>query len=356
MSNPLQRRRAITRPLLAVSLLATSCLPVRTRPPEYGRESTYAFDTSQWRLSNGLRVTLIPDPQSQLVTMSLRFPVGAALEPTTARGVAHLAEHIAFLQPSSELNQTIAQMHAAHAVYSNASTSLDATQYISRFAPAELSAMVTTEALRWSPGQCLQVPEVDFIKERDIVINELLQRADEADVNEAITAAIWPAQHPYLRRIGGTPLQVGALTLNVVCAFIADNITAGNASLIFSGPVTESQIRSALAPWSKLASQAPNRTDVQKAFDTLDIQTQEKAPREVNASVETNTIMAAWPLPTDHVKLAQAQMIAHLLAVHVESVSDELDAEVSLRVVGGEHGRFAVIVIAAARLTKRFLI
>jgi predicted Zn-dependent peptidase len=280
--------------------------------------------------------------------MSLRFPVGAALEPATARGVAHLAEHIAFLQPSGEPNQTIAQMHAGHAAYSNASTSLDATQYISRFAQSELSAMVTAEALRWSPGQCLQVREVDFIKERDIVINELSQRADDADVNEAIMAAIWPAQHPYLRRIGGTSLQVDALTLTAVCAFIAENITVGNASLIFSGPVTESQIRSALAPWSKLASQKPNGNNVHKAFGIPDIQTETKVPRQVSASVETNTIIAAWPLPTDPIKLAQAQMIAHLLAVHVESLSDEVDAEVSLRVVGGEHGRFAVIVIAAA--------
>lgn len=47
-------------------------------------------------MRNGLVVVLAPDDESDLVTVDMRYFVGAADEPEGKTGLAHLAEHLTF--------------------------------------------------------------------------------------------------------------------------------------------------------------------------------------------------------------------------------------------------------------------
>src|SRR5882724_10190713 len=48
---------------------------------------------TEYRLANGLRVLLFPDPSKQTMTVNMTYLVGSAVEDYGETGMAHLLEH-----------------------------------------------------------------------------------------------------------------------------------------------------------------------------------------------------------------------------------------------------------------------
>src|SRR5688572_12236276 len=65
------------------------------RPPEAEKVRTVE-GVSEYRLPNGLRVLLIPDPSAARVGVSLTVFVGSRHEGAGEAGMAHLLEHMLF--------------------------------------------------------------------------------------------------------------------------------------------------------------------------------------------------------------------------------------------------------------------
>ncbi|MSP63165.1 MAG: insulinase family protein [Myxococcales bacterium] len=101
-------------------------------------------------LPNGLRVVALPDPAATLVEVDLRFSVGARHDPPGRRGLAHLVEHLTFLEraradPENRpeyRDEPVDAALARLAIGNNAFTTYDATHYMALAAPASLEALV----------------------------------------------------------------------------------------------------------------------------------------------------------------------------------------------------------------------
>ena len=53
---------------------------------------------TEFVLANGMRVVALPDPEAPLVEVDLRFAAGAKEDPPGKQGLAHLVEHLTFLE------------------------------------------------------------------------------------------------------------------------------------------------------------------------------------------------------------------------------------------------------------------
>jgi zinc protease len=194
----------------------------------------FRVNYATYTMRNGLTVVLAPDEESNLVTVDVRYFVGAADEVAGKTGLAHMVEHLLFeVQPDG--GPTLAARLGELALSYNANTTLDSTHYLSvGFAP-QLEALLRIEAQRMTAG-CEQLSDLLFEKEKAILAQEQAQRAeDEAPVTE-FAAAVWGADHPFQHGVSGHDLA--ALTKDDACAFIARHYAPRRAALVIGGAIS----------------------------------------------------------------------------------------------------------------------
>ena len=83
-----------------------------------------------YRLANGLRVVLSPEPRTPVVAVNLWYKVGSRNEPAGRTGFAHLFEHMMF-QGSKNVpgNGHFQKLEAAGGTNLNGTTDFDRTNY-----------------------------------------------------------------------------------------------------------------------------------------------------------------------------------------------------------------------------------
>jgi len=96
---------------------------------------------TEYRLANGLRVLLFPDPGKPTVTVNVTYLVGSRNENYGETGMAHLLEHLLFKGTPS--HPDIPKELTAHGTRPNGSTSEDRTNYFESF-------QATDENLKWA--------------------------------------------------------------------------------------------------------------------------------------------------------------------------------------------------------------
>src|SRR5689334_20583079 len=123
--------------IVAIALVAAACGPA-PRYPNFG--SLNAFQSRHFELShdvqlfsakNGLKVALIPDSRTNLVSVDVRYTVGAAEDPEGRAGLAHLVEHLMFTLRAEAGGPTLGDELAEAALSYNAYTTWDETHYTS---------------------------------------------------------------------------------------------------------------------------------------------------------------------------------------------------------------------------------
>ncbi len=122
---------------VAVSLAFSQPLPdgVRKGPSVEG--------ITEYTFPNGLRVLLFPDPSNPKVTVNMTYLVGSRHEGYGETGMAHLLEHMLFIETTS--GRHIKKDLTSHGASWNGSTSSDRTNYFETFA-------ATDDNLRWALG------------------------------------------------------------------------------------------------------------------------------------------------------------------------------------------------------------
>ena len=96
---------------------------------------------SEYRLQNGLRVLLFPDPTKTNITVNLTYLVGSRHEDYGETGMAHLLEHLMFMGSKNHAN--IKKELDDHGSQPNGSASFDRTNYFETF-------RATDENLKWA--------------------------------------------------------------------------------------------------------------------------------------------------------------------------------------------------------------
>jgi hypothetical protein len=83
-----------------------------------------------WKLPNQLTVAMMPDRRVNLVSVEVRYQVGAAEDPPGKTGLAHLVEHVMFARRVGPGGPEVADRLSAAALRFNAWTTWDSTHYI----------------------------------------------------------------------------------------------------------------------------------------------------------------------------------------------------------------------------------
>jgi predicted Zn-dependent peptidase len=202
-------------------------------------------------LENGLRVSVLADPEATVVATELWYHVGSANEEPASRGFAHLFEHMMFGATENHDDEAYAAHHHRHGGYDNAYTSFDETVYVSHIPPEHHARVLKLEADRMVH---LVLDEERLEREKKIVSEELrlaMENDPFARVGVATLRAVF-GEHPYAHTPGGTREDVAAATLEQCRGFYDRYYRPGNAHLVIVGPVDPetklAEVRRAFGP------------------------------------------------------------------------------------------------------------
>src|ERR1039457_4145051 len=133
------RRIAPFRLVAAIFVLALAAFPQAL--PQGVQKVVSLEGITEYVYPNGLHVLLFPDPSKPKVTVNVTYLVGSRHEGYGETGMAHLLEHLMFLQTKTRTN--IKQELTDHGAVMNGTTSWDRTNYFE-------TVSATDENLRWA--------------------------------------------------------------------------------------------------------------------------------------------------------------------------------------------------------------
>src|SRR5258706_4973822 len=90
------RTKALLSALLLVAALPSLAQPAGAGLPAGVARVTSVEGVTEYRLPNGLKILLIPDPSIDTITVNVTYLVGSRHEGYGETGMAHLLEHLMF--------------------------------------------------------------------------------------------------------------------------------------------------------------------------------------------------------------------------------------------------------------------
>jgi zinc protease len=144
--------------ILCLALLAFPVLGQSTLPPGVSRHASVEGIT-EYRLANGLRVLMFPDPTKSTITVNITYMVGSRHEGYGETGMAHLLEHLMFM--GSKNHPDIKKELSDHGARPNGTTSFDRTNYFETF-------QATDENLNWALSMEADRMVNSFIAKKDL--------------------------------------------------------------------------------------------------------------------------------------------------------------------------------------------
>jgi zinc protease len=229
----------LSKPLITVAALAFAATALFGAVPT---ATAGGPQITNFTLSNGLEVVVIPDHRAPVVTHMVWYRVGSADETAGKSGLAHFLEHLMFKgtdkNPSGRFSQVVATIGGQE----NAFTSADYTGYFQRVPREELKQMMELEADRMTG---LTLTDDAVRPELKVVLEEQNMRVANnpaARLGEQMEAALY-LNHPYGRPVIGWRHEIEQLDREGALAFYKRFYTPNNAILVVAGDVTGDQIR-----------------------------------------------------------------------------------------------------------------
>jgi zinc protease len=194
---------------------------------------------TEYRLDNGLRVLLYPEPSKPVLTVSITYLVGSRQESYGETGMAHLLEHLMFKGTPKHSN--IPDEISAHGARVNGSTTVDRTNYY--------EVMSATDAnLEWALDLESDRMVHSFIAKKDLdsemtVVRNELERGENSPgriLQERVleTAYIW---HNYGHPTIGARSDVENVPIERLQAFYRIYYQPDNAVLVVAGKFDEAK-------------------------------------------------------------------------------------------------------------------
>ena len=188
---------------------------------------------TEYRLENGLRLLLVPDPSIDTITVSVTYLVGSRHEGYGESGMAHLLEHLLF-RGTPRFPNIKGDFTRRGARY-NGTTSYDRTNYYETFpaSAANLDWALDLEAERMVRSR---VSRKDLDAEMTVVRNEFEsgENSPFSVLRERVsaTAYLW---HNYGRAIIGARSDIENVPIDRLQAFYRKYYQPDNAVLVVSG-------------------------------------------------------------------------------------------------------------------------
>ena len=205
--------------------------------PQGVRKVTAVEGITEYALPNGLHVLLFPDSSKPNVTVNMTYMVGSRLEGYGETGMAHLLEHMLFLQ--TKTRKDIKQELKDHGAEMNGSTAWDRTNYFETLNASDenLKFALELEADRMVNSQILK-PLLDT--EMTVVRNEFEMNENNPDrmlFQRALeTAYTW---HNYGKLPIGNRSDIENVPIEKLAAFYRKYYQPDNALLTIAGKFDE---------------------------------------------------------------------------------------------------------------------
>ena len=197
---------------------------------------------SKRQLSNGLDVIVHEDHQLPMVAVNVWYHVGSKNEQPGRTGFAHLFEHLMFEGSEHHDHGYFPPLQRAGGLL-NGSTNADRTNYWEVVPTGALDLALWMESDRM--GYLLPaLTERKFDNQRDVVLNERRQNYENRPyglAGIALSAAMFPPDHPYHWPTIGSADDLRAASLDDVRDFFQAYYHPGNASLSLAGDIETDQ-------------------------------------------------------------------------------------------------------------------
>ena len=190
---------------------------------------------SEYRLANGLKVLLSPDPSKQTITVNITYLVGSRQENYGETGMAHLLEHLLF--KGTPKHRNIPQELTQRGARPNGTTWLDRTNYFETFSASD-------DNLDWALGLEADRMVNSFIARKDLDSEMTVVRNEfEAGENQPfsvlmkrITGAAYD-WHNYGNSTIGNRSDIENVAIERLQAFYRQYYQPDNAVLLVAGRI-----------------------------------------------------------------------------------------------------------------------
>jgi len=210
----------------------------QTLPPGVTKASSVGGIT-EYDFPNGLKVLLYPDEANPKITVNVTYLVGSRHEGYGETGMAHLLEHLDFIETTN--GRDIKKEITSHANPWNGTTSYDRTNYYETF-------VANDENLKWALGlEADRMVNVKFTQqildtEMTVVRNEFErgENSPQSILRERVeaTAYLW---HNYGKSTIGSKDDLEHVPVERPAAFYHKYYQPDNAVLVVTGKIDESR-------------------------------------------------------------------------------------------------------------------
>ena len=292
-------------------ILHSGCAQQPTVEPE---RITSVEGISEYRLDNGLRVLLFPDPSKEQITVNITYLVGSLHEGYGETGMAHLLEHLVF--KGTPNHPDIPAELTERGASPNGTTWYDRTNYFETF-PA------TEDNLRWALDLEADRMINSFIAQEDLdsemsVVRNEWERGENSPFNVLIdrvlaTAFLW---HNYGKTTIGARADIENVPIDRLKDFYKKYYQPDNAVLVVAGNFEE---QVALGMISDLFGRIPNpdRTGANQLYPTYTAEPAQDGERSVTLRRvgDTQNIVASYHVPAgSDPQFGAVDVLAHVLS------------------------------------------
>lgn len=150
-----------------VAAMAVACS--NDKKPD-AADSTFSIPVDYYKLENGLKVVLSPDPTAPTVAVAVYYNIGFRIEPRDRTGFAHLFEHMMFQGSANLGKMEFVKLVQQNGGVLNGSTRFDFTNYFEVMPAHKLETALWAEADRMKG---LEITQDNLTNQQGVVKNEV---------------------------------------------------------------------------------------------------------------------------------------------------------------------------------------
>ena len=221
------------------------------------------LDVHGFELDNGLKVAVVSNHKAPVGMLKIYYKVGAVNDPVFKGGIAHLLEHMMFRGTKKVKDKEFNLITEENGAVSNAYTTYSHTGYYEFLDVSKLELMLALEADRMKN---IVIDDQKFIKERDVVLEERMQRFETNPVTkfyEQLNKVFWQ-KHPYSRPVSGEIEEIKGLEKQDALDFYKNYYRPDNAIMVIAGDIVFDEARSIV---SKYFSNIKNKGNEKKVVE-----------------------------------------------------------------------------------------
>ena len=273
-----------------------------------GMTAVQAVPVHEYRLENGMKVLVKEDHRAPVMVSQVWYKVGSSYEVDGITGISHVLEHMMFKgtdqYPAGEFSRIISDNGGSE----NAFTAQDYTAY---FQTMEKSRLPVSFALEADRMRNLVLPEDEFLKEVQVVMEERRMRTEDNPQSltyEQFSATAW-ASSPYRTPIIGWMDDLENLAVDDLRNWYQQWYGPDNATLVVVGDVDPEEVHRQAQKYfgpleaSEVVAPKPRLEMAQRGMKRI----------EVKAPAELPYLLMGYKVPV--VRTAELQWEPYALAV-----------------------------------------